>query len=133
MIVGLSGAVIQGAAVTTQAIDIWVDDLGSENFKSALTEVGGFYIRPSLHAQTPPMLGPSKYSLIELVVSMSGLGSFEEELKNSTEIIIDKIPIRVLNLKRIIASKTAANRDKDRAVLPILLATQKTISEKNRS
>jgi len=35
---------------------------------------------------------------------------------------VNDIPLRVLNLNRIIESKRATNRDKDRAVLPALEA-----------
>jgi hypothetical protein len=38
----------------------------------------------------------------------------------STEIIVDDIPFRVLSLSRIVASKRAAGRKKDLAVIPAL-------------
>lgn len=128
MVVGLTAAVLQGAHVVTQDIDLWVKDLGSSSFKQALQDVGAFYIPPSLHAQTPPMLGPERYSLINLVISMSGLGTFEEESKHIKQIDVDGLILPVLSLDRVITSKEAANRAKDRAVLPILLATKSIIS-----
>jgi len=53
---------------------------------------------------------------------MSGLASFDEELTNTIVREVNGIPLRILNLDRIIESKRAANRDKDRAILPALEA-----------
>jgi hypothetical protein len=36
---------------------------------------------------------------------------------------LEGVPVRILPLQRVIASKTAAGRDKDKAVLPILKRT----------
>jgi hypothetical protein len=41
-------------------------------------------------------------------------------LLNTTEIVVDGIPLRVLSLSRIVASKRAAGRKKDLAVIPAL-------------
>jgi predicted nucleotidyltransferase len=51
---------------------------------------------------------------------MHGLGTFAQELQNTTEIVIDGIALRVLSLSRIVASKRAAGRKKDLAVIPAL-------------
>jgi hypothetical protein len=59
---------------------------------------------------------------------MDGLRSFDQELRETTVMRIGKAKVRVLSLARIIVSKKASNREKDRLVLPVLedaLATLK--------
>jgi len=52
-----------------------------------------------------------------------GLRSFEAEWKRRRVGELDNVPVRILPLSRVIASKRAANRDKDVAVLPVLQRT----------
>lgn len=54
------------------------------------------------------------------VMNMSGLPDFAQEYTGATELSVDGVKLRVLPLPRIIASKRAANRTKDQAVLPAL-------------
>ncbi|HQZ39449.1 MAG TPA: hypothetical protein PLH72_10460 [Vicinamibacterales bacterium] len=54
---------------------------------------------------------------------VTGLGPFDAEYARAVERTIDGIPIRVLPLERIVASKRATNRPKDLAALPALEAT----------
>ena len=48
------------------------------------------------------------------------LGSFEEEHAGALKIPMDRVVVKALPLERIIASKKAANREKDKLVLPVL-------------
>ena len=74
---------------------------------------GGFY-SPRMQ---PPMVGGEGLARIDLVTQCDGLGSFEEEYANTVALQVDDFEIRVLKLERVIASKVAADRPKDRAVL----------------
>jgi hypothetical protein len=56
----------------------------------------------------------------DLVISMSGLGKFAEEINHAREIQVGPVRLLVLSLERILVSKTAANRPKDRLVIPTL-------------
>jgi len=58
--------------------------------------------------------------LFDLVAQMSGLGSFEEESEHAIKVDVEGVKVPVLSIERIIASKEAANREKDRLVLPVL-------------
>jgi len=123
LVVGLSSAVLQGATVTTQDVDLWIEDLSAPEFSAAVQAVGGFYIAPGLVGTNPPMLGPQKFRLFDLVTHLHGLGAFDDEYTHSSEILLSGVSLRLLPLERIIASKKAAGRDKDKAVLPILEST----------
>ncbi len=118
MLVGLSAATIQGAPVVTQDIDIWFRDLTDPNIKVALKKVGGTFVPSFGHNQ--PMFAGEAVKLFDIVLNMSGLGPFGEERKYCLEVTLGKTKVPVLELERIIVSKKAANRPKDRLVLPVL-------------
>ena len=111
MVVGLSAAALQGAPAVTQDIDLWFKDLADPRLKKALDRVGGVYVAPT--ASTPPMLAGRTVALFDIVLTMDG---------HTVEISIGRAKVRVLSLERIIASKRAANREKDRLILPVLEA-----------
>jgi hypothetical protein len=58
------------------------------------------------------------------------VNSCQDELKNACEIRVGPLRLKVLSLERILASKTAANRPKDRLVLPVLQNTIRTLRAK---
>jgi predicted nucleotidyltransferase len=130
MIVGLAAAALQGAPAVTQDIDLWFRDLGDPRLQEALKRVGGVYIPPT--ASTPPTLGGRSVALFDIVVTMHGLDGFDRELENAIEFAIGKTKVKVLSLERIIASKKATNREKDRLVLPVLEDAAATLRERRR-
>lgn len=126
MIVGLSAAALQRAPVVTQDIDLWVEDLSDPRFHAALQSVGAAYVPPFVH--NPPMLAGRGSDPFDLVVRMSGLRSFAEEYKVAKKIKFAGRLFNVLPLERILVSKQAANRPKDKLVIPVLLDTLRTLS-----
>ena len=70
----------------------------------------------------PPTLGGKLGDRFDVVLTLSGLQNFKTEYDNSKTVEIDGIQVKVLPLERIIASKRAANRPKDRAAIPALEA-----------
>ena len=118
MVVGLSAATLQGAPVVTQDVDLWFEKLGDNTISSALREVGAAYVPPSIN--NPPMLAGAGAELFDIVIRMDGLGTFAEEVKNCVEISIGRQKLKVLALDRILASKLAANRPKDKLTIPVL-------------
>ncbi len=118
MIVGLAAAALQGAPAVTQDIDLWFRDLADPRLKKALDRVDGVYLPPT--SSTPPMLAGRSVALFDIVLTMDGLGGFDDEISMAVEIPIGRVKVKVLPLERIIASKRAANREKDRLILPIL-------------
>jgi hypothetical protein len=128
MIVGLAAAALQGAPTVTQDIDLWFKDIGDQRIRRALQRVGGIYVPPT--ATTPPLFAGKSVALFDIVLRMDGLRSFDQELRHSTLMRIGRAKVHVLSLARIIASKKAADREKDRLVLPVLedaLATLKKV------
>jgi len=118
MIVGLSAAALQGTPVVTQDIDLWFKDLTDPGIKKALKKVGAIYVPPT--GMNPPMFAGHAVSLFDIVVHMHGLDKFEKEKKHALKIPLGRIKVMVLALERIIKSKKATGRQKDKLVLPVL-------------
>ena len=125
MVVGLSAAALQGAPVVTQDVDLWFKNLNDPRLIPALRAVGAAYAPP--FGYNPPMLAGPGSDAFDVVIHMSGLGSYAEEERHAIDLRIGTVALRVLSLARILASKIAANRPKDLLVIPVLrdtLATQ---------
>jgi hypothetical protein len=68
--------------------------------------------------------------LFDIVLTMDGLMSFDEEKKNSFEVALGTLRVRILELDRIIKSKETLRRPKDLLVLSVLRDTLKTLRHK---
>ena len=127
MIVGLSAAALQGAPVVTQDVDLWFKDLSDPGIKKALKKVGAAYVPPT--GMHPPMFAGNAVNLFDIVVHMHGLGEFGKEKEHALQITLGRTKVMVLALERIIKSKKATGRQKDKLVLPVLSDTLIAIRE----
>lgn len=133
MVVGLSAAALQGAPVVTQDVDLWFEDLSDPRIREALQEVDAAYAAPS--AQNPPMFVGGGVELFDIVLTMHGLGTFSEEWRNCVDVSLGRHRLKVLRVSRILVSKRAANRAKDRLVIPVLedsLAAGEFVARRDR-
>lgn len=130
MIVGLSAALLQGAPAVTQDVDLWFDDLEDPGLRRALESVGASYV-PSI-GLNPPRLAGHAVALFDVVLSMHGLRSFAEEWRGAIDVPLRGVTVKVLPIERVIASKEAVNREKDRLVLPVLRDAAKAIRARRR-
>ncbi|MEO0325290.1 MAG: hypothetical protein AAF447_20200 [Myxococcota bacterium] len=73
VVVGLSAAVLQGADVATQDIDLWLESLTAEGVGRAARRAGGFYTTRT----QPPMIGGEGLDRLDLVTHCSGLETFD--------------------------------------------------------
>jgi len=120
LIVGMGAALLEGASVTTQDIDLWFGALDADRLREAAKRAGGFYTS-GLGAQ-PPAIGGEGLDRVDLVTTAAGLDSFEQEYALAREYVLDGVRVTVLPLERVIASKRAAGRVKDSAQMPALEA-----------
>ena len=118
MVVGMSAAVIQGADLGTEDIDLWFKSLSDPGVDAAARAAGGIVAWRA----NPPMLTGKGLDHIDLVIHCDGLRSFDGEYAAAVEADVFGVKVKVLPLRRVIASKEAANRLKDKAVLPALKA-----------
>ena len=130
MVVGLSAAALQGAPVVTEDVDLWFENLSDPKLMQALVKVGAAYIPP--FGYNPPMLGGAGSEPFDIAIRMNGLGDFADEWRGAKKIKIGQLWLKVLPLERILASKQAANRPKDRRVVPVLQNTLHTLQMKTK-
>ena len=112
LVVGLSAAALQGAPVVTEDIDLWFQDLSDPRLALALRSVGAAYVPP--FGLNPPMLGGPGSEVFDIVIRMDGLEAFNEEWRRALNVKVGKLRLKVLSLERILTSKQAANRPKDK-------------------
>ncbi len=130
LVVGLSSAALQGAPAVTQDIDMWFRDLADPGIQKALRRVGGVYVAPT--GSTPPMFVGPAVALFDVVISMHGLEPFEKEAARAIVVPLAGVAVKLLPLERIIVSKKATGRPKDRAILPVLEDALRTVRARGR-
>ena len=118
ILVGLSAAALQGAPVVTQDVDLWFENLHDPQLVEALKETGAAYVPP--FELNPPMFAGCGTELFDIVLRMDGLEKFSDEWKNTIDFVLGSEPVKVLRLDRILASKLAANRPKDKLTVLVL-------------
>jgi hypothetical protein len=118
MVVGLTAAALQGANTTTVDIDLWFETNADPRIREAADVAGGIWI--SGFGMMPVRLGGPLGDRFDMVLHMSGLGRFEDEYAGSRAVTVEGVTVRVLPLARVLVSKRAADRPKDRAALPAL-------------
>jgi hypothetical protein len=128
LVVGLAAATLQGAPAVTQDIDLWFRDLTDPRLQKALRRTGATYIPPG--EDHPPLLAGGGAELFDVVTHMHGLRSYALEARRALRIPLGSVEVPVLPLERIIASKRATNRPKDRAILPVLEDTLRVIQSR---
>jgi hypothetical protein len=121
LIIGLGAAVLEGAPVSTQDLDVWPERIDDPRLALAAADAGGFWI-PSFGLH-PPTFGGAGLARIDVVLTAHGLEAFDTEYLASVEYEVDGVVLRVLPLERVLASKRATNRPKDVAAIPALEAT----------
>jgi hypothetical protein len=131
MIVGAAAAALQGAPIVTQDVDLWFKNLNDPGIRKALEKVGGSYV-PSIGLHPPSFAGPA-VELFDIVLTMHGLGKFEEEMKYTVLIKIGRLTVRILDLTRIIKSKETVRRPKDLLTVPVLKDALATIRKAKKS
>lgn len=118
ILIGAMAAIEQGAPLMTVDYDFWVH-LPERQYIRLLAIVER--LDGMIRSQTLYEL--SDGTQVNAIFQPDGLRSFETEWKRCRLTRLERVPVRILPLRRVIASKRAANREKDQAVLPILERT----------
>ena len=125
IVVGSTAAVLQGAPVMTQDVDLLIRDTPRNRDKLArfCAELGGArQVRPSQLSTSIKLLGLDVP--IDVLFDRLPTGQTFESLRSRAErLLLGQQPAIVASLEDVIASKEQADREKDRAQLPLLRAT----------
>jgi len=110
MLIGMSGAIVQGVMETTLDVDLWIDlpprqYMRVQNIGRTTGAVMAANTVAYLHDGTP----------VNFVFEVTGLGSFAAEFKHCRRLEYHGKRIPVLKLERILKSKEAIRREKDLA------------------
>ena len=132
VVVGGTAAVLQGAPIVTEDLDI-LHRRTAENvdrLQAWLLAHGAYHRFDLANRRLPPsresLLGDGHVNLmtdlgkLDVLCTLAPGEGFDEVLDDT---IVLPAGVRVLGLARLIAVKARANRPKDRAVLPVLVAT----------
>lgn len=135
IVVGGAAAVIHGAPITTEDLDV-VHRRTPENVNrlmAVLDRLDAFHRYDLAHRRLKPtatmLLGKGQINLSTQLgpldpLCMLSTGEGYDELVDHTVVVSDgDSEIRVLDLEKLIEVKAAAGRDKDRLALPVLIAT----------
>jgi hypothetical protein len=115
----------------TQDVDLWFRDLEDPRLRKALARVEAIYVPPRAHHG--PVFAGSGTELFDVVLKPQGLRSFVVEARRALRIPLGRVEVPVLPLDRVIVSKRAADRPKDRAILPVLEDTLRVIQSRRPS
>jgi hypothetical protein len=135
IVVGGMAAVLQKAPVLTEDLDI-VHRRTPENVGRLLAWLlahGAYHRLDLAQRKLPPteaaLLGHGHLNLqttlgkLDVLCELGEGEGYDEILADTIELNSGPLPVRVLGLSRLIAVKARAGRPKDRAVLPVLVAT----------
>lgn len=134
IVVGAVAAVAAGAPILTKDVDLLIDgqEDNLERILAACVELGATYKDPAGRHLVPDLgtlrnfrLHPlhTRLGEVDLLREIGDGWTYRDLLPRSREVDLGSARARVLDLEAVIASKQFANRDKDRAVLPVLLET----------
>lgn len=135
IVVGGMAAVLQKAPVLTEDLDI-VHSRTPKNVARLLTWLlahGAYHRLDLAQRKLPPteaaLLGHGHLNLqttlgkLDVLCELGEGEGYDEIFADSVVLSSGPLPVRVLGLSRLIAVKAKAGRPKDRAVLPVLVAT----------
>ena len=143
VVVGGVAAILEGAPMTTLDLDV-VFRVTEENISrlcAVLSELNAHYRDPAgrVIAPTPDRLRDNRVNLLEtelgLLDVLHDVGAgwrYEKIVERSHTRSIENLHVRVLDLASVIATEEAANREKDRAMLPLLRRTLELQREERR-
>lgn len=136
IVVGAVAAVAAGAPVLTKDVDLLID-LAEDNLERVLAacrELEANYKDPAGRRFEPDLEKLRTFRLhllrttkgeVDLLREIGDGWTYGDLVARSDDVDLGTVKVRVLHLEAVIASKLFANREKDRAVMPVLLETQR--------
>ena len=131
IVVGGVAAVLEGAPLSTFDLDVVyaIDEGNLERLDKALDGLGAVYVDPGGRRISPNLdrlrggghhLLRTRFGRLDVMGSIGAERGFDDLLPESKARSIHGLTVNVLTLEAVIATKEAAGREKDRAVLGLL-------------
>lgn len=130
VMIGNAAAALQGAPVTTLDIDFMFQETpkNMKKLKSFADELRCIILRPYYPVSSLYRVANDDRGIqIDFMSAIHGIKSFESLRSDSAHVDFEGYKLQVADLKKIIMSKKALGREKDRAVIETL---EKTLHEK---
>lgn len=134
ILIGCAAAAIDGAPVTTEDFDfMWRPTRANYlKLRAVARSLGATLSQPEYPASKFYRIdNPSEGLQVDLLAHADGIRSFESLRSRATRVPFGSGHILVASLDDVIRSKRAADRPKDRAVLPVLEETQRLRKERS--
>jgi len=128
VLIGNAAAAMQGAPVTTVDFDFMFRDTppNLRKLKGVAKSLDAVILRPFYPvSKLYRMVDDASGLQADFMPVIHGVRSFEGLRSRAVQCVIGTITVKVASLADIIASKKAAGRDRDLAVLPVLEQTLK--------
>src|ERR1044071_642935 len=126
MLVGLGAAVVQGADAVTKDLDLWFRSISHPGLAEAAQKVGAVFA----WRNNPPLFSGRGLEDVDVVLRCDGLRDIDTQSQGAIVVaLVPGLVVKVLPIDRVLASKRAADRPKDRAVIPALESAIAAISE----
>jgi hypothetical protein len=135
IVVGGVSALLQGVPIVTQDLDVCYRR-SPENVRRLAAALRPFHPRlRELPEGVPNVVDERTFQMganftldlegedLDLLAEMSGIGGYDDIVRTAVELDLPDHRVRVLALEQLIATKRAAGRAKDLAILPLLEAT----------
>jgi hypothetical protein len=135
VLIGNAAAAMQGAPVTTLDFDFMFRDTPTNlrKLKAVANALNAVILRPFYPvSKLYRMVDDTSGLQADFMPVIHGVRSFEGLRARATEHAVGTIKVKVASLSDIIASKKAAGRDRDLAVLPVLEQTLKATQSSSR-
>jgi hypothetical protein len=132
VMIGNAAAAIQGAPLTTLDIDFMIREIPGniDKLKTLAAKLDAELIDAASPMTTLRSVENADDGIyLDFVTTADGIRCFESLRSRSVKVVFDGNPLLIADLRDIIASKRAARRAKDRAVMELL---EQTLDEKKR-
>ncbi|HEX2971609.1 MAG TPA: hypothetical protein VHP11_04720 [Tepidisphaeraceae bacterium] len=132
VVVGGVAAILHGSSHVTEDLDICAP-LDEQNLRRILDALRDLHPRFRMHPNHPPLFDDvqrligfrnlnlmTDWGILDILGEITGIGSYEEVSRHTTDVQLGQITVRILDLPSLIRAKRETKRPKDLRAVPEL-------------